>query len=150
MAVLDSLLHHTITDARRAQRHAEQTIQLYSNIGQRPVVQQLLDQRYPRHNIRIEDTATGGVTLFERPGLTPNHTWRQMAGGNHTVYRQGLPPQTVTYGGARLMATASALSFDGIDFVIHQTGMSAAQQDEMRSLVGRIAFLGVRFDIVTP
>lgn len=168
MALLDSLLHRTIGEAQDAERYRDNTVAQYSNIGQREVLERLLNQRYPDHNIWIEGTETGHILLFERPDYTPNHTYRQIAGGNYTtpvanagrgltvrhtgnaqrIYHPVL--RTQTHGGQPLVISAQHLAFNGTDFIIHQTGMSSVEIEAMRHYVQRIVFLGVGFDIVTP
>lgn len=168
MAMLDSLLHRTIGEAQDAEHYRDTTIAQYSNIGQREVLQRLLNQHYPGHNIRIEGTETGSILLFERPDYTPNHTYRQIAGGNYTapvtssgsgltvIYTGGAPStiytvrRTLTHGGDPLIISAQHLAFNGIDFIIHQTGMSSVEIEALRHFVQRIVFLGVTFEITTP
>lgn len=169
-AILDSLLRPTIQRATQAETFRNDTVALYSNIAQRDVLEELLNSQFPNHNIWIEDTETGSILLFERPGYTPNHTYRQIVGGNyyrmetsagsgglHVVRRFGqrLPAirshlAPATHGDARVIISSTLQAFDGNDFVIHQTGMSATQVEELRCFVSRIVFLGVGFDIVTP
>ena len=158
MAILDSLLHRTIRQATQAETFRDNTIALYSNIAQHDVLEELLGRQFPNHNIRIEDTETGSILLFERPDYTPNHTYRQIAGGNYrqlvagggTATTNGLHYETRTYGHRPLIVSSALRSFDGSDFIIHQTGLSPVQIEELRHFVRRIVFLGVGFEIVTP
>lgn len=169
-AILDSLLRGTIRRATQAETFRDNTVALYSNIGQREVVEGLLRQRFRGYDIWIEDTERGSIVLFERAGYTPNHAYRQIAGGNcyrvETVARGLVANATrrfgqriavsnsrvvaATRGDARVIISSALQAFDGNDFVIHQSGMSAIQIEEMRCFVRRIVFLGVGFDIVTP
>lgn len=167
MAILDSLLHRTTMQAEAAERHRDQIIDLYSNIPQRRIVENLLNAQFPGHNIWIEDTSRGSIILFERPNYTPNNTHRQIAGSNYErrlyEYRNGQWEETIstrTHGDGgpltttpfrrRIIIRSTPLSFADTDLIVHQTGLTDQEIDQLRQLLSRLLFLGVSFQIVTP